>query len=253
MTAPQQWSALAELAVVLRALHIAAGFTALVVAPGAMIARKGGQWHRRWGWVYAGAMAIVAATAVGLATIRPNPLLLLLAVFSFYLAFSGVRVLRRRRRPGTRGAVAGEGRAGVLDWGAAGLALASGMALLTLAVWPRAAERGVSGVAPVPLVLGALAVALAAREIRSLRRPPADPRAWWYQHMGRMLGAYIATVSAFPVVNLTALPPAARFLWPTVIGTPLIALWTRSYRRRFAASASAPRSSPTPRRTTAPG
>jgi hypothetical protein len=53
--------------------------------------------------------------------------------------------------------------------------------------------------------------------------------------MGNMLGAYIATVSAFSVVNFGFLPPLARWLWPTVVGVPLIVAWTRSYRRRFAA------------------
>lgn len=40
------------LATLVRAGHITAGFTALVVAPGAMLTVKGGQWHRRWGRVY---------------------------------------------------------------------------------------------------------------------------------------------------------------------------------------------------------
>lgn len=211
----------------LRAVHIAAGFTALFVAPGAMIARKGGTWHRRWGRVYVWAMGIVTLSAVGLAIARPNPLLLMVAVFSFYLAFSGVRVLRRKRpsEPGQRLPGAS------LDWAAAGLTLVGGLGLLALAMWPLGAGRGVSAV---PLVFGGLAIGLAARDVRSFLRPPADPRAWWYQHMGNMLGAYIATVSAFSVVNFTALPPAARFLWPTVVGSPLIAIWTRYYKRRFA-------------------
>jgi hypothetical protein len=54
-------------------------------------------------------------------------------------------------------------------------------------------------------------------------------------HLRRMLAAYIATVSAFSVVNFSFLPPVVRWLWPTVIGTAGIALWKRYYRRRFAA------------------
>ena len=86
-----------DVADVLLFLHILAGFVALVVAPGAMVARKGGRWHRRWGKVYFWAMAAVALTAVVLA-IRGSDLFLLLAgVFAFYLAFSGYRVLYRKR------------------------------------------------------------------------------------------------------------------------------------------------------------
>ena len=52
--------------------------------------------------------------------------------------------------------------------------------------------------------------------------------------MRNMLAGYLATVSAFSVVNLTFLPPVVRWLWPTVIGTTGILLWSRYYRRKFA-------------------
>jgi hypothetical protein len=51
--------------------------------------------------------------------------------------------------------------------------------------------------------------------------------------MGGMLGSYIATVTAFSVVNFAFLPTAVRWLGPTVIGTPLIVLWVTYYRLRF--------------------
>jgi hypothetical protein len=53
--------------------------------------------------------------------------------------------------------------------------------------------------------------------------------------MRNMLAAYVATLSAFSVVNLTFLPTVARWLWPTIVGTTGIVLWSRHYRRKFAA------------------
>jgi hypothetical protein len=52
--------------------------------------------------------------------------------------------------------------------------------------------------------------------------------------MTGMLGSYIAVVTAFSVVNFTSLPPVLRWLWPTLIGTPLIVAWVVYYRMRFA-------------------
>src|SRR3954469_13527313 len=80
-------------------VHIAAGMTAFFIAPGALFTVKGGLWHRRWGKIYFWAMAVVALTAILMATIgvRPNQFLAAVAVFSFYNAFSGYRVLRRKR------------------------------------------------------------------------------------------------------------------------------------------------------------
>ena len=86
----------------------------------------------------------------------------------------------------------------------------------------------------VPIVFGAIALFLAGGEMVRFRRPPTDSRWWWFSHMTNMLAAYVATLSAFSVVNLTVLSPAIRWLWPTVIGTTGILLWTRHYRRKFA-------------------
>ncbi|MBL0258759.1 MAG: hypothetical protein IPQ03_15045 [Bacteroidetes bacterium] len=50
-----------------------------------------------------------------------------------------------------------------------------------------------------------------------------------------MIGAYIAAVSAFSAVNLNFvwLPTTIQWLWPTLIGVPLMMMWIRSYRKKF--------------------
>jgi len=85
------------LIVTLRWIHIVAGMLALGLAPAAMLTVKGGRAHRRWGKIYFWSMAVVAATAVSLGLWRPKIFLALLAVFSFYLAFSAYRALFRKR------------------------------------------------------------------------------------------------------------------------------------------------------------
>src|SRR5262245_60101406 len=206
----------------LRWIHISAGTIALVLAPLAMLTVKGGRAHRLWGKIYFWAMAVVAVTAVVLALWRPQIFLALLAVFSFYMAFSGYRALSRKRPS--------EG-AGAFDWTAALVTLVVSAALVALGLvrpGPSWQQLGI-----VPVVFGALGMILAGLDIGKFIRPPADRNAWWFAHMGGMLGSYIATVSAFSVVNFAFLPTAVRWLWPTLIGTPLIAVWITYYRRRF--------------------
>jgi uncharacterized membrane protein len=79
-----------------RRTHILAGFTAFFIAPVPLLTAKGGQTHRRWGKIYFWAMAVVAVTAMVLALWRPIPFLAFIAVFSFYFAFRGYRVLSRK-------------------------------------------------------------------------------------------------------------------------------------------------------------
>src|ERR1700734_1394842 len=80
-------------------VHVTAGASSFLLAPVALATAKGGKQHKRWGMVYLWSMGIVAATALPMALYRPGLFLALVAVFSFYLAFSGYRVLRLKDLP----------------------------------------------------------------------------------------------------------------------------------------------------------
>ena len=214
----------------LRWIHISAGTLALGLAPLAMLTVKGGRAHRLWGQIYFWSMAVVAATAVVMALWRPQIFLALLAVFSFYQAFTGYRSLSLKRPAQGQGPIA-------LDWTAALVTFAVSAALAVLGLIRPGASWQRLGI--VPVVFGVLGMILAGLDIRKFARPPADRNAWWFAHMAGMLGSYVATVSAFSVVNFTFLPIAVRWLWPTVIGTPLIVVWITYYKIRFRRARSA--------------
>ena len=75
-------------------LHAASGGIALFVAPLAMLVRKGGSWHRRWGKAFFYCMIVVCATAIFLGLVHPqNFWLALVAIFSFHMIGSGYRAL----------------------------------------------------------------------------------------------------------------------------------------------------------------
>jgi hypothetical protein len=215
-------------------VHVMAGTVALVVAPIALVTLKGGPTHRRWGKVYFWAMAVVAATAIVVAFWRSIFFLMLTAVFSFYAALSGYRVLYRKRPD------LGQ-RPSALDWAAAGITLAASAMLVTLGIakpTPRFHE-----LSTVAIAFGFVGLAIAGLDVLQFVHPPADKRAWWYKHMANMIGSYIAAVTAFSVVNFHILPTTLRWLWPTMIGTPLIAIWITYYKRRFQAADKGPSAS----------
>ncbi len=78
----------------LLAVHVTAGFGAFLLAPVALMTAKGGKQHKRWGMVYLWCMGLVAATALPMALFQPVLFLALVAILSFYLAFTGYRVLK---------------------------------------------------------------------------------------------------------------------------------------------------------------
>ncbi len=93
-------------------VHVAAGATSFALAPVALVTAKGGKQHKRWGMVYFWSMGVVAATALPMALYRPVLFLALVAVLSFYLTFSGYRVLKLKD-------LARGGSAKPIDWIAA--------------------------------------------------------------------------------------------------------------------------------------
>jgi hypothetical protein len=56
---------------------------------------------------------------------------------------------------------------------------------------------------------------------------------WWYNHIGGMGGGYIATVTAFVVVNVKMNPGWILWLLPTAIGAPIIYRTVAHYKRQF--------------------
>jgi uncharacterized membrane protein len=211
-------------------VHIAAGFTSFVLAPVALATAKGGKQHKRWGMVYLWAMGGVAATALPMALYRPVLFLALVAVFSFYAAFSGYRVLKLKDLP--RG-----GSAKAIDWFAGGVTFA---ASACLAVFGVVRPAWVQHMGIVAVVFGVIGMRLAVGEMWSFVRKPTEKMFWWYTHLGNFIGSYIAAWTAFLVV--TVAPRMGRYgmaMWllPTAIGVPAIVLTIVYYKRKFAPKA----------------
>ena len=201
-------------------LHIMCGTIALIVAPLAMITIKGGLWHRRWGKIYFWAMVGISISATVMCFIRSGLFLFLVAIFSFYLALTGYTVLKRKKP---------EDRPGWLDWFAAIAMLIAGVALVATG----ALDSSLGNERYVRIVFGLLGLRLSLLDIRRFIKPSQDKRAWMFSHMTRFLATYIATVTAFSVVNFQFLPYLWRWLWPTVIGIAGIFIWRAYYERKF--------------------
>lgn len=82
------------------------------------------------------------------------------------------------------------------------------------------------------VVFGGIGGILAVRELSQFRRARSERTPWFERHIAFMGGGYIATVTATITVNVTMLPPLARWLGPTVVGVPLIIYAVMTYRRR---------------------
>lgn len=207
--------------------HIAFGFVAFFVAPIALATAKGGPTHRRWGRVYFWCMVVVAATALLLSLYRPNYFLAFVSVFSFYLAFRGYRALNRKPSHPKHGPT-------TLDYSGMIFALIASIALVVFGILQPAPVWVQLG--PVAVVFGAVGLLYSLVDLYIFVYPSRDRFEWWYSHMTGMIASYLAAVSAFSVNNFHFLPVFARWVWPTAIGVPVIALWVRYYKKKFRTS-----------------
>ncbi len=210
-------------------IHIAAGASSFLFAPLALATAKGGKQHKRWGMVYLWSMGVVAATALPLAFFFPVRFLALVAMFSFYYAFAGYRVLRLKE-------LARGGNAEPIDW-LAGVITFAASAVLAWLSWFRPASIEVLPI--VGVIFGFIGMRGAATQMLSFVRKPKEKMFWWYSHLSSFIGSYIAAWSAFSVVTLTRVIGNHWYvwLWPTMVGVPAIIVTTAYYQRKFAPKA----------------
>ncbi|WP_135829215.1 DUF2306 domain-containing protein [Halorussus halobius] len=200
-------------------LHVAAGVLAVLAGLSALVTAKGGRRHRLAGRTFVASMGLVVATTFLILALGPTSFrvfLALVAVFSGYLAFSGYRVLSRGPAGDDPGAV---------DWAAA---VGVAVACLGLGGWGVVRLAGGSSFGVVLVAFGAIGLAFGVNDLRRFRASER-PESRVALHLTRMLGAFVATVSAVSAVNLTGALGVVAWLWPTAVGVPLIAYWAQKY------------------------
>jgi hypothetical protein len=202
----------------LLALHIAAGFVALgasLVAAFVKVLRMPHRTHSAAGRVFVWAMLGIFVTAVPMALLGGSLLLLLVAVLSGYLALAGWREAVRHRGGGA--------------WIDRLAAIAMVVAGITMVGWGALALVNGQAGGLVLVAFGAIGLSMSASDLRRLGRP-AERATRLVNHMSRMMGATIAVVTAFLVVNVRFDPGWVVWLAPTAVLTPMIFAWARAIR-----------------------
>jgi hypothetical protein len=85
-------------------------------------------------------------------------------------------------------------------------------------------------------VFGFISLGFVRRDLINYTGKMTEKNYWLLMHLQRMMGAYIASTTAFLVVNAKYLPfefPGFVFwLLPTAILTPLIIIWSKKYSKK---------------------
>ena len=196
---------------ILLPIHILAGIIALTSAALSVSSEKGKKLHVLSGRTYFWSMLAIFLTAIPMSIIGSNIFLFLIAIFSFYLAFSGMRFARNRK-----------GVATTLDWIAVCLMIFSGFGMWILAVIFFSNNNSQYIVL---LVFGFLAITLGYADFRSYKNNSATGKDRISRHLTNMMGGTIAVITAVLVVNPPFEPEWVWWVLPTVLITPIIFWW----------------------------
>lgn len=211
--------------------HVVAGVTTLISGlMAAFLGKKGGKLHRQVGKVFYWSMFWIFISALLIISfVRFSAFLMVIAVFSWYMTFSGVRVLKLKKTM----------KAEPVDWIAAIITLISGLYFIGMGANYQVKSEWSSVVGYLCFFFGFFTAQTAWENIKGFRRGSNQEKMWWwFAHMNSMCGALIASITAFAVQNGEIFKLPSEMMWlpwvvPTIVGAPLISYSMIKYRKKF--------------------
>lgn len=203
------------------AIHIAGGTLGLLAGSGVLFLKKGDRKHKIIGKIFALSMFGAGISSFVLATIHPNHFLFAVGVFTIFMTGTGWRFLSLKK-------LAEGQKPKLIDWGLQLFMMFGSLALIYLAFKSLFIFQNTFGV--VPLLFSGIGFSFVWQDWQTLRGNVKTKNYWLTTHLQRMIGAYIASLTAFAVVNAPESISIAAWLLPTALVVPLIIKWTRKYK-----------------------
>jgi len=203
-------------------LHAIAGGISLISGLFAIFSKKGQKLHIKSGLIYYWNMMIVVITGLIVGAYKGNIFISTIAVFSFYMVFTGRRILGTKKQIDPK----------FIDWFFNLLSLLISLCMISLGTY-LFAKVGFAGVVPMLWVFGGLLFWMVLEDLMMMKKRNFKKGNWLLKHIGRMGGSYIATTTAFLVVNIDFQPNWIIWLLPTVVGTPILISTSNKWRNKM--------------------
>lgn len=211
-------------------LHILAGTMALISGLVAISSAKGQATHLNAGKVYAISMSLVFVSGIIIAGYRSNEFLFLIAFLSYYSVYSGIRILKLKN-------LHIDQQAKWFDWMAGIVNAAANIVFIGLGIHFGLTKGFASGGALLSIGFGVGGLSLSFLNLYPFLKRPQNAYHWYLTHIANMMGAYIATLTAFLstiVTRYEIMNPYLAFALPSALGIPLLFYWQKKIERSFA-------------------
>ncbi|WP_225321341.1 DUF2306 domain-containing protein [Rhizosphaericola mali] len=198
-------------------IHAIAGGVGLIAGLAALIAKKGSVIHKKSGVFFNYGMGISALLSLIIAKMphHENVFLFLIGIFTIYMLLVGTRALNFKKNDDVKNIR--------LDKIISGTMLFAAVCMVILGI--KLQQQHQAGFV-LYLFFGLLSAYMAGRDFRFYKSPLLWRKKWLSNHIGKMVGAYIASVTAFLVAALR-FTSISIWIIPTIIGTIYIIYWNR--------------------------
>ena len=211
---------------ILLTLHIIGGTVGLTCGLINIIRKKGDKTHKLVGKGFLYGMLTAGFMSFVLSILHPNPFLFMVGILTVFSVGTGQRYLSLKEL--------GNGQKPLLiDWTLTIMMLLAGIVFVGMGInyLIKGENFGI-----VFIAFGALGLRNVYSDFNYYRGIIDYKNYWLIQHIGRMSGGFIASVTAVLVVNakyFMFIPYPLLWLLPTIIISPLIASWVKKYKVRI--------------------
>ncbi|SEJ69337.1 hypothetical protein SAMN04487995_5974 [Dyadobacter koreensis] len=196
-------------------IHAFFGGLGLIAGIISIFGNKGGIKHRRTGKIFSYSMLISSLISLVIAKMpgHENLFLFLIGIFTIYLILAGNRALSLKSKT----------KADLIDKLISGTMLVTSIGMLGIGMI--GVIQGIDN-SILYIFFGCFGAFMTVRDFLTFKIFTEKKSAWLISHVGRMVGALIASITAFLVAGLH-IGTVSVWILPTILGTGYIIFWNK--------------------------
>ena len=195
--------------------HAMFGGIGLITGIGSIIVKKGSTIHKRMGKLFSIGMITSSLISIPISWMpnHENLFLFLIGLFTIYLVLAGNRALTFKTKE----------KADWIDKIISGSMLIFSLLMVIMGVYGVLNSVSIS---ILYLFFGGFGLFLTIKDFRFFNNLNKEKNAWLIAHIGKMIGAFIASITAFIIAGL-GIGSLIAWTLPTILGTIYILYWKR--------------------------
>ena len=203
-------------------IHAFFGGIGLVAGTAAMIIKKGNSTHKKVGKVFSIGMLVSSILSLIICAFpnHHNSFLLMIGIFTIYMILIGNRILNYKRKNYSNN----------LDKIISGTMFITSIVMIVFGLLPLFTSNAIG---LLYLIFGFLGGFMSYRDFIFYKNPE-NYKIWTMNHVGKMVGAYIASVTAFLVAGAGFGDNIYFWIVPSIIGTIYIFSWSKKLNKKVA-------------------